>query len=109
MSLPSFNLEKLNQHLSSSKPMQISVLVGPNPYGLPVIFVGEMYHRILLFPNQITTELLERLITKTVEDNNRRATIDLLRYTAYNEKAFWDEYKHTQLGVKVMAMVLGHD
>lgn len=109
MGLPVHTLEKLERHLSSSDPLQINILIGDNPYRLPVIFIGKMYHRILLFPHQITAELLEQLIQKTISDSNRKATIDLLRYAAYNEITFWERYKDTNLGVQVMATVLGHD
>jgi len=109
MNLPIYIIEKLNHHLTSEEPLQLSVLIGDNPYRLPVLFIGKMYHRILLFPHQITVELLEQIIQKTVSDNNRKGTIDLLRYAAYNKNTFWERYKDTNLGVQVMATVLGND
>lgn len=99
--------EKLEAYLTSSKSIPISILNSENPFNLPVIYIGQAYQRVLLFPNDVNAELLEKIFRKALLDNNHRATIELMRYISHNEIMFWDYHKSTELGAMVMAAVLG--
>ena len=101
-------LKKLETCLKSKEPLPIT----PLPYGLndiigPSIFVGHKYHRVILYPKEITLATLEKLFKKAIKDCNSQAILALFQYTIYNKKTFWRRYKSTKLGAQVMAEVLG--
>lgn len=101
----------IDQYTSSSEVVPIRCL----PRGIehngvsmaPCIFIGPRGRPLLLYNSEVTLEILEKIFNKTLKDNNKKATIALLHYAVYNEKAFWQRYRETQLGTQVMAEILG--
>lgn len=103
---------RAREALKSNQPLPIKILssgLSDNPYGLPAIFIGHVNHRILLFPGHITQELLAEMFDKILRDNNRQSAIELLNYIGQNDISFWDHYKNTELGTRVMATILGQN
>lgn len=114
MKKPSKTKELLDKYTTAEEYMPISCL----PQGFydggitmdPCIFIGPRHYMLLLYYDDVTLNILEKIFQKAIKDNNAAAVVDLLTYAIYNKKRFWQRYKKTELGTLVMAKILGqHD
>lgn len=103
--------EKLEEFVNSEEAVRITCLSQGfynNNISLgPCIFIGPKNKTLLLWKNEVTIEVLSKILNKAIKDNNVNAAIAILHYAVHNKKRFWQRHKHTKLGTRVMADILG--